>query len=824
VNGRDLTPARAGLIAFLVAFVTLAVQVLVHRMVAVKLVNNFVFLVISLTMLGFAVSGVVLTRWQVALQERRRDVIGIAGALFALTLLGAAAAFYHAPSPDQLSMARWATSRQGFLAAFLLCVPLALLYAVPFVFCGLILGLLLSADDLPVRRIYALDLAGSAAGAFAVIPMISIFGVERAALLAGLVMAAGTAILARPPSRRSRGLALAAVMAIALAAVAERRVFEMRYPSNSVLGMARDPTSGFVLEHVAWDPVARIEVSRIPAPTPDTVPWPYLVGDDPAFLARFKRILTQNNTAFTYAVEYDGSRESLRGIERTLYAAAYPPLSVPEPRVLVVGVGGGFDVLAALFFGASEVTGVEVNRATVEVLTRSYRDYFRPWVADPRVRLVHAEGRHFLASTNQRFDVIQLSGVDTASGTPAAAHVFSENYIYSAEAFDLYLSRLSPHGMLNMMRQEYRPPREMLRALTTAVGALRRAGVRHPAGHVVMVTARDGLFTALLVKRSPFADEERARLSAWAQGSRFFEVSASPELNAGQRNLYQAFLGLDDPAREAAFLRLYPFDVRPAEDNRPFFFKYSYGWHLLSGDPVVRGSVPVMEMSLLVLLVLVSLVAAVCVFVPLHHLGRAGARAPGAARFAVFFACIGLGYLAIEMALLQKFGLFLGHPNYALSVVLAALLLTTGLGSLFSAAIARTLGGVRVLALVVAAIVVAEHVLALPRLPDLIGLPFAARALIVCALVAPIGLVLGTFFPTVLDRLKGEASAFAPWAWGINGIFSVVAPLLSVGVSMTWGINVLLLGALPFYLVAGLALREPGTPGALRPLVYDPPP
>jgi hypothetical protein len=145
LSGARLTPARAVSIAFLVAFVTLATQVLVHRMVAVKLVNNFVFLVVSLTMLGFAVSGVILTRWQEALQRRREEVVAAAGALFALTLVGAAAAFYHAPSPDQLSMAAWATSREGFVAAFLLCVPLAFLYAVPFVFCGLILGLLLSA-------------------------------------------------------------------------------------------------------------------------------------------------------------------------------------------------------------------------------------------------------------------------------------------------------------------------------------------------------------------------------------------------------------------------------------------------------------------------------------------------------------------------------------------------------------------------------------------------------------------------------------------------------------------------------------------------------
>jgi len=809
VTERRLTPARAVLAAFLVAFVTLAVQVLVHRMVAVKLVNNFVFLVISLTMLGFAISGVALTRWQSALQQRRSDVVAGAGALFALTLVAACAAFYHAPTPEHLSMARWATSRQGFVAAFLLCVPLAFLYAVPFVFCGLILGLLLSADDLPVRRIYAWDLAGSAAGAVAVLPMITALGVERSALLAGLLMAVGTAVLARPRSGIARGLAVGAVAVLGLAAVAERRVFDMRYTSNSVLGLAREPGSGFVLEHVAWDPVARIEMSRIPTPRPDSVPWPYLIGDDPDFLARFKRILTQNNTAFTYAVEYDGTRESLAGIERTLYAAAYPPLAVPNPRVLVIGVGGGFDVLTALYFGASEVTGVEVNRATVDILTRTYRDYFRPWVADPRVRLVHDEGRHFLAKADRSFDVIQLSGVDTGSGTPAAAHVFSETYIYSAEAFDLYLSRLSPHGILNMMRQEYRPPREMLRALTTAVAALRRAGVSHPAEHVLTVTGRDGLFTALLVKRTPFTEEERGRLQAWAGGSPFFDVSAAPDRNAARANVYQAFLGLDHPGREAAFVALYPFDVRPAEDDRPFFFKYSYWSHVLSRDPLVRDSVPVMELTLLMLLALVSVAAAACVLLPLRYLGREGARAPGAGRFAVYFACIGLGYLAIEMALLQKFGLFLGHPNYALSVVLAALLLTTGLGSLFSAALLRALGSVRILALTLAAVVVAEHVVALPRLPGLIGLPFAARALIVSVLVAPIGLLLGTFFPTALERLKRDAAPFAPWAWGINGVFSVVAPLLSVAVSMGLGITALLLGALPFYLVAGLVLPDP---------------
>jgi hypothetical protein len=321
------------------------------------------------------------------------------------------------------------------------------------------------------------------------------------------------------------------------------------------------------------------------------------------------------------------------------------------------------------------------------------------------------------------------------------------------------------------------------------------------------VTATNGLFTALLVKKTPFSPDEEQRLTDWAGANPYFAVSASPRL-AGPPSAYRSFLALDDPAREAAFARLYPFDVRPAQDDRPFFFRFSYWSHLFSRDPVVLASVPIMDYGLLLLFVTTGLAAAACVFLPLRRLAARGLRAPGAGRYAGYFAAIGVGYMAIEMALIQKFGLFMGHPNYALSVVLAALLLATGLGALLSARIVRVLGRQRFVAYPLAAIVLAEHLLVLPRLSALVGLPFAARVAIVFALVLPIGVCLGTFFPAGLDRLKESASAFVPWAWGVNGVFSVVAPIVSVAVSMTWGISALLLSAVPLYLAAGLLLPD----------------
>jgi spermidine synthase len=802
-----MRPGRAALLAFLAAFTTLFVQVLVHRVVSAKLLNNYAFLVISLTMLGFALSGVILTRGLGRFLERLTPALNLCAAAFVITLLGATVVFYHAPAGPQ-----YVFSRATFVANLLRWMPLSLLYAVPFVFGGLILGALLSSPRLTARRIYFFDLVGSSLGALCVIPAISWVGVENSLLAASALMVVGTAVLAPPRGKAARTAVGVAAAAIALTTALRGRAFDLRYPEGSVLAGAHDPGSGVVVEHTAWDPLARIEMSRFPSSQLQHSLYPALIGTNPDFLARFQRMLTQNNYAFTYAVHYDGQPRSLRGIEETIYAAAYQAGTVRAPRVLVIGVGGGFDVLAALRFEASHVDAVEVNRATVGILRHTYRDYFRHWVDDPRVNLVHGEGRHYLATRGADYDVIQLSGVDSYSGTPAAAHVFSENFLYTAEAFDLYLSRLSPRGVINMMRLEYLPPREMLRALVTAVEALRRRGVQRPADHVVMLTSTAGNFTALLVKRTPFLPQEVARLDRWARAGNLFVVSAAPDRNQKHETMYQVFLNLGDPRREAAFQRAYSFDVSPATDNRPFFFRYSFWNHLWSTERAVRASVPVMEYSVLLLLGVVGLASIACVALPLRALAGEGLQVPHAGRWALYFAGTGIGYLAIEIAFLQKFGHFLGHPNYALSVVLAALLLASGLGSLFSARIVGMLGQLRFLAYVLALVVLVEYGLFLPLLPHWIALPFALRCAIVGALVAPVGVCLGVFVPTALERLKDGAAAFAPWAWGINGIFSVMAPVAAVSLSITWGINALLLSSIPVYMAVGWAFPVKARP------------
>ena len=196
-------------------------------------------------------------------------------------------------------------------------------------------------------------------------------------------MMLGTLILVPPRRTASRVLAGLAVLALLGATGARDTVFDLNYPKGSMLAAFRElpPPNG--IEYVTWDPIARIELSRIPPPDPSEIGYPSLIGDNPAFHQRLTRILTQNNFAFTFAVDYDGSRASLDGIEETIYAAAYQATSVERPKVAIVGVGGGIDVLAALYFDASEVTGVEINAATVELVTDTFRDDFKTLVRGP---------------------------------------------------------------------------------------------------------------------------------------------------------------------------------------------------------------------------------------------------------------------------------------------------------------------------------------------------------------------------------------------------------------------------------------------------------
>jgi hypothetical protein len=326
------------------------------------------------------------------------------------------------------------------------------------------------------------------------------------------------------------------------------------------------------------------------------------------------------------------------------------------------------------------------------------------------------------------------------------------------------------------------------------------------------VTESNHSMTALLVKKTPFTPEEEQRVAQWAEGNEYLLYAAGPSINHRDGNNYQRFLGQADPKEEARFIASAPFDISPVTDDRPFFFKYSFWWHLWSDDPLLQKWAPVMELSVLLLFTLVGLATYLCVALPLRYLSGRSAMMPGTRRYGIFFAGCGIGFMAVEIALLQKFGLFLGHPNHALSVVLAALLLSSGLGSLVAGHAIALLGGIRYVSYALCLLLLAMRTLVFPHLSGWIAWSLGGRIALVFAVILPIGMCLGVFVPAGLEQIKRAASSYAPWAWGINGIFSVMGPILAVAFSVTWGNTALLLLAVPIYLGVGLSLPEASRP------------
>ncbi|MDX2109876.1 MAG: hypothetical protein SFY80_06485 [Verrucomicrobiota bacterium] len=795
---------RAAVLAFICAFTTLAVQIFVHRIVTVKLLNNYAFFVISLTMLGFAISGVILTKYRAKLARHFNETMVILAAGFVLSLLICSFIFVR----TSLDYQRAATY-SALLISILPSIGLGFLFTIPFTLNGLILGMLLSDPLLPTKNIYGYDLIGSAMGAVASLLFITWIGVEIGMIGVSLLFCVTTLTLYPTKSRFVLSITIVAIVFAITSVLMPDTFFRYSYLKNSPMYLTQIKDSGYKLLRVEWDPVSRIELMTFPVNTLDhkTYRFPSLIGPNQNFANSILRQLTQNNFAFTDAPRFDGTKKSIEGIEQTIYASAYQASSVNHPKALTIGVGGGMDILTALYFDSSSITGVEINPATLKILKSVDDDYFKPWVNDPRVKLVHAEGRRYLSSHHDQYDIIQLSGVDTYAGTLGAVNIFSENYLYTTEAVQLYWEKLTPEGILNVMRLEHYPPKEMLRYLITARKVLRNNGISNPPEHIAIVSDIRGNFVSVLVKKTPFTHEERKRLRSWTENNPTVTIIDENESKTFIKPFYALVQSFDEPSAEKQFIEDYPFRIYPTTDDTPFFFYFTHWSHFFSKDPWVKAVPAVMESSILVLLVLSGLACLICIFIPLKLLSTKLDPAISYRKCIYYFSAIGIGFMSIELALMQKFSLFLGHPNYAISVVLATMLLASGLGSIFSDVIVARLKGAHIVALLLVLILGLDYFFIFPKLPYLTLLPDIARFSLSVLIIFLPAFLMGIFFPVAIDSIKQSHPQLIPWAWGVNGIFSVMAPIIGMALSMYTSISTLLLLSLPIYLIAGLLVH-----------------
>jgi len=781
---------------FAISMATITLQVVQVRIFSYTMNHAFVYMAISLAMVGFGLSGTVLSVARGLLAVRPRHAVAGCLLLFALSTV-ATHVFFARVSHRVVPEAGLSLLSEAAL--------ILLVFAVPYFFAGMGVALALLSDVSRVGASYFVNLVGSAAGCFAVYPFLGRLGAE------GVVMAIALAcaLVALPFARGAWRAACAVTAVLLVPGVAF---------ADEVLPLEPDPTdqyryverifgekTGEPVEaertYARWDPVGKIEVFRFPEPF-------NLFGGRTDSL-----FFTQDAGAGSVLLKVRDDPELERALARgTLYGLATSLR--PDSETLIIGLGGGPDLLAALANGARRVTGVEINAATLDVLGRVYRDYLGlPSEESGRLELVHADGRGFVRQFEGRFDVVQMTGADTYAASASSGSMLAENYLYTIEAFTDYLNAVEPDGLVAITRFAH----ESGKVYTTMLEALRRLGAEDPDRHVmVLVQGPRARWISVLTKRSPFTPEEVATVERLcAESAALGPLCTIPVYTPIGFGFDSAMHAIRVPRFDGApveELRLpqwEQYDLTPAPDDRPFFFNFQGLRDLSLAQLFTTRSLAKHQFDVtdyLVIVIQISLVSLLLIVGPLVVFKLGGRRLLAGAPLLFYFFGIGVGFMFIEIVLMQKCGLFMGHPNYSISTVLFSLLVFSGLGSWIS-------GGLDVSArakitTAVAAIalwIVAFSLFSQGIFESYLHLPIAQRVAILVAMIAPVGLFLGVPFPTCLREVEHRVPHFSPWALGTNGFASVVASLATIPVSMANGFARTLYLALAAYLVAWAA-------------------
>ncbi len=785
----------------LVACSTLIHEILLTRVCALRLYHHFTFLVISNCLLGMGASGTLLSiyqeRWK--LDERRTLAWFIIGYALCLVVTYAFLLTYQIPVGLDLG-------KSAHLQRF---VIFNLAGAVPFFFGGAVIGMLLSFNPARVNRLYATDLVGAGIGCIAcpaLLPLVGAGGVFIVTLLLA------TAALVAVAYQRFRGMALGIGAVVGAILLWQAPSFDQRFPvpAKGFIDVARaieaEVTDDFV-PYSVWTANSRIDLTSPPAGTENGM---FGRGHKTEGLPphpEFKGI-SQDATAGTVVINFSDHPEGLGLIRRSTYSAAVNLKK--NPRVFIIGLGGGNDVWAAKHAGAARVKAVELNWPIVDIHQRVMRQYSRGFVEDPNVEIVVDEGRSALMRETERYDVIQMSGVDTWTALASGAYVLAENYLYTKEALTLMYERLEDGGILQVTRfSETMEALRMLSNMHAALESLGRTGLQQS----FMALASEDKVMALLFKKGIFTiEEQRAFLSFAAE--------------AGLRVVYVPMFTNDDPiwtflhtGDKAEAIANFPRDISPTTDDRPYFFNYTK-WNDPFATSDSAGDLPSLSQGnpffILTQFIISLVLSAVLIVLPLVR--RGGLPRRGSLSYLTYFAGLGLGFIFVEIAAMQKLTLFLGQPVYSLTVTLFSLLVFTGLGSLFFAGRLPTDGrGLWKIPVALIAYVASFATLTPFIVDSFIALALPARVLITVVLLAPAGLLLGVPFAFGLRVLADKNPRLLPWAWAVNGCFSVVGSILTVVISMNAGFNAVLFVAAIVYAGAFAALsrelrREPATP------------
>ncbi|MGZ8223045.1 MAG: spermine/spermidine synthase domain-containing protein [Methylobacter sp.] len=780
----------------------LAYEILLMRLFSIIQWHHFAYMMISLALLGYGVSGVFLALNRDRLAQLFPAAIMTNMLLFSL----------FAPACFLLAQ------QIPFNPAEMLWTPVQLLYlcgiylilALPFFFAANVIGLSLYQYKSQASSIYAADLCGAGLGSAGVILLLFVVFPEKILTVLTLSGIIATLLASSYTFHAPKHWTVASVI-IGLAVLLTPAGWMTLNisPYKSLIQLLQVPGTKIIDRYSS--PLGSISVVKSGITPLRHAPGLSLnaTAEPPEQLAVFTD--ADNMTAIT---RYNGNPETLGYLDQTTSALPYHLKQLSG--ILILGTGTGSDVLQANYHAIKHIDAVELNPLIIDLVQRKYAAFSGYLYSGAHVDVHLDEARGYLAATGKTYDLVNISLLDAFGASTAGLYSMAENYLYTEQAVQEYLRHVSPDGYLSITRWIKIPPRDEPKLLATVINALKKANVRQPGSQIIMI--RGWQTSTLIVKNGVISAEEISRLKQFCN-ERSFDLVYYPGISESEVNrfnvqqqpyLYQAVVALlGDRSQE--FIDAYKFNIETATDNQPYLFHF-FKWRTLPEILSLLGTGGSFLLESGYLLLITALVQAVIASLLLIALplwlwkSRLGIEpdSKNHLHLLVYFFSLGLAFLFIEIAFIQKFILILHHPLYAITVVLSTFLLSAGAGSYFSTKLSSSTEKYAFM-LPMAAIALLSIVYSL-GFETIAGFLLKTGSLscylLSIVLIAPLGFCMGMPFPMALAKISQSAPALIPWAWGINGCASVISAILATLIAMQFGFTVLIFLAVVLYGVA----------------------
>ncbi|MBI3653462.1 MAG: hypothetical protein HY231_20720 [Acidobacteria bacterium] len=760
----------------LISLSVLMLELSLTRLFSATMYYHFAFMAISLALFGSGASGVFIYIVQNKLPAAKTGQwLSLAAMLYALSVILALYIIFTNP----LTLNDVSENYQRLVKVYLAT-------SLPFFFAGCAITLAITRLAKDISRLYLFDLAGAALGCLLLIPVLNSIGAINTVIAVSAIASVAAILFSLAPTGNRLAMVCAIVLTLGLTGFAIYNTRTHKIDIHQSKGMEETKVlfskwNSFSRITVEGDMKEGIEIKIDADAATGIVPD----GANPE--------------------RHQGQRQSITGLAFHLK---------PDANVAIIGPGGGYDVATALVFNARHVTAVEINPIIARDVMSSppFNSYNGGIYQHPKVQLEVDEGRSFVRRSADRYDVLQASMVDTWAATAAGAFSLTENNLYTVEAFEDYARHLSADGILTMTRWYFEPPDQLLRLLTLSRVMMNDLHITNPARHVILVrdvsSNSDRTPATYLFKKSEFTDDEVKKIEAVAAQNKF-QLLYTPLTQPD--NVFTKMMTAQDAA---TVWQGFETNVNPTYDNNPFFFN-SIRLSNLSRALTGVGEWQKTNLGTFVLFALFAITSILVLLFIIGPLIFVRSRAltgnkQGRMAYLFYFACLGAGFIIVEVAMIQKFILFLGHPVYSLAVVLFSLLTFSALGSYWSgrfneAHIKTTV--VKLIGTLIALVFV--YILVLPPIfYGLVWLPLPARILIAVVLMAPLAMVMGMPMPIGIKMLSKSAPQIIPWAWGVNGATSVMGSVGALVIAILTGFNQALMIGAALYFLALLLSRK----------------